>query len=172
MRQMSADILGQGKIRLIRPCRQWVAWSIAAIALVMALSLVAWNILLQWELREESRVASLITEPDGTNTLTDTDLESGASGVIYLDRESDEALPLARGLEPLPDTRRHQVWLFTKDGEHVSAGVFPVNASGTGNGLVQAPAPMSEYWAVALSAEPVTGSPARTSPLALGGWIQ
>ncbi len=171
-RQTTIDPPRQPESRSLRPRRQWAAWSVAAIALAMALSFGVWNILLQWELREEGRIASLITEPDGAYTLTDTDLESGANGVLYVDRESDEALLLASGLEPLPDTQRYQVWLFTEDGGHVSAGIFSVDASGTGTGLVQAPAPMLEYWAVALSAEPVTGSTTPTSPLALGGWIQ
>lgn len=162
---------GPDRSRRLWP-HQSIAWGVAALALVMALSLGAWNVLLQWELRDDSRIASLVTEPDGAYMLTDSDLESGASGVFYVDRESDEALLLAQGLEPLPNTQRYQVWLFTREGEQVAAGFLPVDASGTGNGLVDAPAPMSEYWAVALSAEPVTGSPAPTSPLALGGWIQ
>lgn len=145
-----------------------VAWAAAALFLVAALALGGWNYLLLQEREQQDRIAGLIT----ARSLTDSALDTGATGVIYVNPESDQALLVASGLPPLSSDRRYQIWFFTADGQHVSAGFFPVNASGVGQGLITAPEPLRAYHAVALSAEPATGSSAPTAPLSLGGWIQ
>lgn len=148
-----------------------------AVAAALVLALAGWIVLLQRELNqrelnEPDRIAALVTEPGNAHPLTDTALDTGATGVIYTDEDSRTALLLASGLPPLPAGKGYQVWFFTEAGEQVAAGFFPIDASGTGQALVRAPRPLGEFWAVGLSAEPVEGSPAPTGPLALGGWIR
>jgi anti-sigma-K factor RskA len=151
---------------------QSVAWAIAALFLVTSLALGGWNYLLQQELEDRDLIAGLITGEDTAHALTDSDLETGATGVMYVDPESDQALLVTSGLEPLPSDRGYQIWLFTEDGQQVNAGFFPVDESGLGQALISAPGPLRDYHAVALSAEPSAGSTAPTAPLSLGGWIQ
>jgi len=149
-----------------------VAWVTAALFVVAILALGGWNYLLQQNLEDRDRIARLITGEDTAHALTDSGFDTGATGVMYVDPDSNQALLVASGLTPLPSDRGYQIWLFTEDGQQVSAGVFPIDASGFGQGLVTAPEPLREYHAVALSAEPVTGSGAPTAPLSLGGWLQ
>jgi anti-sigma-K factor RskA len=151
---------------------QTVAWATAALFLIAALALAGWNYLLQQELEDRDRIAGLITGDDTAHALTDSDLETSATGVMYVDPESDQALLVASGLAPLPSGRGYQIWLFTEEGQQVSAGFFPVDESGLGQALITALEPLGAYHAVALSAEPIEGSSAPTAPLALGGWIQ
>lgn len=152
--------------RLHRP-----AWALATIFLVATVVLGSWTYLLQQKLDDQDRIAGLITGEATAHVLTDSDLDSGASGVIFVNPVSDQALLVASGLEPLPSDYRYQIWLFTENGQHVSAGFLPVVEAGLGQALVGAPAPLGEYVAVALSAEPAHGSDAPTAPLSLGGWI-
>lgn len=78
----------------------------------------------------------------------------------------------ARGLAPVPDGYGYQVWLFTETREQVGAAFLPVDALGDGHALVTAPESFAAFWAVGLSAEPLSGSASPTAPLALGGWIR
>lgn len=118
------------------------------------------------------RVAELTGNPAFAHPLTDTESGSAAEGVIYVDPSDDVAYVTATGLAPLPEGRGYQVWLFTKDGQQVSAGFLAVEADGSTEALVAAPHPFETFWAVGLSAEPLSGSAAPTGPLALGGWIR
>ena len=143
-----------------------------AVAAAMLIALGGWVALLQRDQGERERIAALVTGAGNAHPLTDTALASGAIGVIYTEPDSETALLLASGLPPLPDGEGYQVWFFTESGDQVAAGFFPVGADGTGQALVRAPRPVGDFWAVGLSAEPATGSPAPTGPLALGGWIR
>ena len=149
-----------------------VAWATAALFLVAALALGGWSYFLLQEREQQDRIAGLITGENTAHALTDSALDTDATGVIYVNPESNQALLVASGLPPLTSDRRYQIWFFTADGQHVSAGFFPVDASGVGQGLITAPEPLRAYHAVALSAEPGGGSNAPTAPLSLGGWIQ
>ncbi len=148
------------------------AWATAALLLVAALVLGGWNYLLLQDSGDRDRIAGLITGNGTAHALTDSDFDTGATGVMYVNPNSDQALLVAIGLTPLPSDRAYQIWLFKENGQQVSAGSLAVDASGIGQGLVAAPEPFRAYHAVALSAEPVGGSSAPTSPLSLGGWIQ
>ncbi len=149
-----------------------VAWATAALFLVAALAVGGWSYLLLQDLQERDRIAGLITGENTAHALTDSAFDAGATGVMYVDPDSDTALLVATGLTPLPADREYQVWIFTEDGQQVSAGFFRVDASGFGQQLVTAPEPFGAYHAVALSAEPADGSSSPTAPLSLGGWIQ
>lgn len=164
-------VLADARRRSTPPRLHGLAWAAAAIFLVAALALGSWAYLMQQKLDNQERIAGLITGEATAYVLTDSGLDSGASGVMFVNPESDQALLVASGLETLPSDHRYQIWLFTDKGEHVSAGFLPIIESGLGQALIGAPAPLGEYVAVALSAEPISGSDTPTAPLALGGWI-
>ncbi len=155
----------------------WFRLGRAPQAILGALALAAfllggWNLVLQRELAERSWVEGLLTNPAAAHPLTDSELASGASGVFFADGDLRQAVLLANDLPTLGDDRRYQVWLFTEEGERISGGLFDPNDDGTATAIIDAPAPMGDYWAVGISAEPADGSLAPTSPLVLGGWIQ
>lgn len=144
----------------------------AAVAAALVLALAGWAISLQRELGDDRRVDSLVSTPSFAHFLTDTEAGSTTRGVIYVDPDDDQALVTARGLAPVPAGYGYQVWLFTETGEQASAGFLPVDALGDGHALVTAPEAFEAFWAVGLSAEPLSGSASPTAPLALGGWIR
>ena len=104
--------------------------------------------------------------------LSDSDLSPPAAGVLFAMAEEPRAVLLAEGLPPLENGQRYQIWLFTREGERSSGGLFSPDAGGRAEVLLETPQPMLAYAAVAVSAEPSAGSPAPTSPLVLGGWLE
>lgn len=157
------------KVRTFPSRLAWIALPAAAIALFL---LGGWNLWLQQELDDQQDLAALIAEPGTAYQLDDTGVETDASAVVYVDPQRDRALLTARNLPLLVDARRYQIWLFTEDGQRVSAGSFAPDDDGSVVAVVESPEPFMSYWAVAISAEPQAGSDAPTSPLFLGGWIQ
>lgn len=141
----------------------------AAIVLIGLGGLAFWQ---QRELDEQEALIALYAEPGNAHPLTDSEVESEASAIFYVDRERDQALLAADDLPALATGQRYQVWLFTQDGQRVSAGTFAPGADGSAVVTVEAPGTFDTYWAAAISAEPEAGSPTPTSPLLLGGWIQ
>lgn len=146
--------------------------ALAAVLVATILSLAAWNVVLQRQLGERDTIAALLSNPAAAHPLTDSELSTGAAGFLYADPQGNVALMMAYRLPALPPDQQYQIWLFTEDGERESGGLFAVDAEGNGQVLIRAPAPFAKYWAVGVSAEPAEGSPAPTSPLAIGGWIQ
>lgn len=154
-----------------RPGSRAPLWVALAAALALAVGLGAWNVRLQRGDADGDVVAAVVAGAAVAHPLTDSELVPPASGVLFADPESERALLVARDLPPLPSDRRYQVWLFTDAGERIGAGPIEVEADGRTTAPIEAPAPFAGYVAVALSAEPRAGSPAPTSPLALGGWL-
>lgn len=146
---------------------------VATIAAVVLLALGGWAIVDRvGDDSGDNRIAELTGNPAFAHVLTDAGPGSTAEGMIYVDPSDDQAYVTASGLAPLPEGRGYQVWLFTENGEQVSAGFLPIDEEGNGRAMVTAPEPFETFWAVGLSAEPLSGSPAPTAPLALGGWIR
>lgn len=151
--------------------RRLVARGALAAAAVLLLALGGWNLALQRQLDQRATEARLLDNPAAAHPLTDSELP-GAQGVLYAAPDGDFALLLASGLPPLPPDQRYQLWLFAEDGARESGGVFAVTADGTARVTIQPPAGFARYVAVAVSPEPVAGSPAPTGRLVLGGWIR
>lgn len=147
----------------------WIALSAAAVAL---LALGGWSLWQQQEIDEQESLIALFSEPANAHPLTDSEVQSDASAVLYVDPGRDQALLTAQDLPSLADGQRYQVWLFTEAGQRIGAGTFAPEPGGNAVVTVDAPESFETYWAVAISAEPVGGSEAPTSPLLLGGWIQ
>ena len=88
-----------------------------------------------------------------------------ASGRMFVDPGSGEALFSASGLPALPGDRTYQLW-FIAGGKPVSAGTFDVGPRGDGRVLVEAALPSGGVvWAVTV--EPAGGVPQPTGEMVL-----
>lgn len=156
-----------------RPLRGRATRVAVAIAAAVILALGGWAVVDRLGDDDgDDRIAHLTDNPAFAHRLTDTESGSAAEGIIYVDPADDVAYVAATGLAALPEGRGYQVWLFTEGGQQVSAGFLSVDADGSAEALVTAPATFGSYVAVGLSPEPLTGSESPTGPLALGGWIR
>jgi hypothetical protein len=136
--------------------------------------LVGWGV--EWQRRQDERdlIYRLVTNPAAAYPLNDSYLPTEVVGIFYVDPTEDQGYLVARGLPPLPNDQRYQVWLQTDDEELIRAGSLPVDADGEGKTLLRAPAPFDAYAAAVVVAEPRGGSPSPlpSSPPVLGGWLE
>ena len=91
-----------------------------------------------------------------------------AQGVVYTSTGGQAALLCVYGMPALPSDKAYQLWLI-KDGKRESGGVFQVSDKGFGFLMVKPAHPLTDYSSVGITAEPIGGSPAPTSPRVLGG---
>lgn len=161
--------------------------ALAALAAVLVLALGGWNWTLRGQLQEERQrtellrsqppeerlVARLLNNPQAARALTPvTDPASSRTvGFIYTDPESNVALVITYAMPTLQPNQRYQIWLRTGN-ERDSGGLFTVDARGYGQLLIRAPAPLSKYQTVGITAEPYDGSSGPTSTAVVGGSIQ
>jgi anti-sigma-K factor RskA len=88
-----------------------------------------------------------------------------ASGRMFVDPGSGEALFSASGLPALPSNRTYQLW-YIAEGKPTSAGTFDVGPGGDGRVLVEAALPPGGVvWAVTV--EPAGGVPQPTGEMVL-----
>jgi anti-sigma-K factor RskA len=88
-----------------------------------------------------------------------------ASGRMFVDAKSGEALFSAAGLPALPSDRTYQLW-YIAEGKPTSAGTFDVGPRGDGRVLVEAALPPGGVvWAVTV--EPAGGVPQPTGEMVL-----
>lgn len=144
---------------------------LVAAALLLYAALGAWNVRLQRQVGDGNPLAALLSDAVVAHPLTDSEVSPPATGYLVVAPDRDEAVLVADDLPPLPEDQRYQIWLFGEDGGRVGGGLFSVEPDGRVRVRVEAPAPFAAYVAIGVSAEPVGGSPAPTSPLALGGWL-
>lgn len=76
-------------------------------------------------------------------------------------------------VERLPALERetYQVWLFLNESDVISAGTFDSAADGTGYLIFETGVPISQFYAIGVTVEPVGGSPAPTTNPVLAGNI-
>ena len=141
----------------------------AAVLLIVALGF--WNLRLQQMVDDDATIPRLIAN-SSIHPLTDGQLAPSARGVVFVNEAENRALLRVDGLPRLEDERRYQVWLFDEGGERTSAGLFAADSGGQVEVVIDPPRPITSYAAVAISAEPTTGSAAPTSALVLGGWLR
>jgi anti-sigma-K factor RskA len=91
-----------------------------------------------------------------------------AQGVVYASTSGQAALLCVYGMPALPSDKAYQLWLI-KDGKRESGGVFQVSDNGFGFLMVKPTYPLTDYSSVGITVEPISGSPAPTSPRVLGG---
>ena len=112
------------------------------------------------------------TRPSGrVNMLTGADATRHAYGMIMCCRTIDgetTALLSVYNLAPLPRDQVYQVWLLKGD-ERYSGGVFTVDSTGFGLGVVVPAAPLAEFDAIGITVEPAQGSGGPTGTHVLTG---
>ena len=112
------------------------------------------------------------TRPSGrVNMLTGADATRHAYGMIMCCRTIDgetTALLSVYNLAPLPKDQVYQVWLLKGD-ERYSGGVFTVDSTGFGLGVVIPAAPLAEFDAIGITVEPAQGSGGPTGTHVLTG---
>lgn len=122
------------------------------------------------EITPAQQIAQIVTTAPFYQ-LGDSALDPPASGVIFAQAEDSRAVLLAQNLPPLEADQEYQIWLFDSQGARSAAGRFAPDSDGHAEVLIETAHPMKNYAAVAVSAEPASGSSEPTSPLALGGWL-
>lgn len=93
---------------------------------------------------------------------------TGAYATVVCNPTQRAGFVLAEGLPPLPADQAYQLWLIHGE-ERVSGGIFEPDSQGYGRIAFLAPQPMGEYEAIGISAEPIGGSAAPTSPAVIQG---
>ena len=152
---------------------------VAALALgVVALGLFLWALLLLGRVgdledevsQQNEEIVTLRQQANATSyTLTPTTSgPQGASGTFFFSLPDQQGALVARGLGQAPDGWAYQIWLINDDESTPVAGpTFSVDANG--EAVVPLTAEVSTFDAVAVSVEPVGGSPAPTSQVILQG---
>ena len=72
-------------------------------------------------------------------------------------------------LEPLPEDKAYQIWLIGNE-TRASGGLFTVDETGYGQLRVRGEHPVTDYWALGVSIEPIQGSDVPTGDKVLGGF--
>lgn len=83
-------------------------------------------------------------------------------GQVFVNRRRGVVL-IAGNLPQVPAGRIYQMWLIPRGGQPRPAGLFQSNANGTAVHLQAGPVEVDQLGAVAVSVEPLSGSPAPTT---------
>ena len=112
------------------------------------------------------------TRPSGrVNMLTGADATRHAYGMIMCCRTIDgetTALLSVYNMPSLPRDQVYQIWLLKGD-KRYSGGVFTVDSTGFGLGVVIPAAPLAEFDAIGITVEPAQGSGGPTGTNVLTG---
>ena len=135
---------------------------------------------LQDEMKEEDQRLSqlLLDQRDlaytaslpGVSTvmLEGTDVTPQSRGIFIISPSGTWGMLTALSLEPLPDDKVYQIWLIGTN-TRASGGLFTVDETGYGQLRVRGDHPITDYWALGVSIEPIWGSDAPTGDKVLGG---
>jgi anti-sigma-K factor RskA len=85
------------------------------------------------------------------------------TGMLLLDRQTNQAVLVSRNLPPLPPSQTYQIWLVKPDNGRVSAGTFRPEEQTAFTIQSLAPSqPFSDYIGIGITIEPKGGSDAPT----------
>lgn len=175
----AADVGRTGPRLTVQPQRasRWnVSWA-AALAAALPLVAAAWLALqvasLQQRvgqseeaLRHTAQEARTVAELLGRGIqagaemarVDGTEMAPSASGMFYYGRASSEGVLVVSGLPHLPRDQVYQLWLVSGT-ERMNGGTFVLEDGGKGLLLVKAPMPISSVDSIAVTMEPMGGSP-------------
>jgi hypothetical protein len=103
-----------------------------------------------------------------TVMLEGTDAAPQSRGIFLISPTGTWGMLTALHLKPLPDDKTYQIWLIG-DGTRASGGLFRVDETGYGQLTVGGEEPITNFWALGVSIEPVQGSTIPTGAKVLGG---
>ena len=104
-------------------------------------------------------------------SVTGTESQSGASGRILWNRESDVWHLAVRGMSEADTGKTYQLWYVTAEEEKISAGTFEVGPDGTATELFRVPEGIGAIVLAAVTDEPAGGSPQPTGSFQLLGEV-
>lgn len=119
---------------------------------------------LSLQTQDQRRLLALVTDPEKRVPLAGTATAPEARGTFY--ERADAGVLVAQGLPPLNHQQTYQLWLIA-DGAPLSAGLLPPGTPDTPTILSVARLPVQDFAGVAISVEPVGGSPSPTGPIVL-----
>ncbi len=133
-----------------RPRTAWFA--AAAAAAVIAIGGVAWS---PWsdDSGSQSPMAQVAAAADAMRV---TSSKGGVTTEVAYSKQLGKAAITVNGLPPAPDGKTYQLWYVGPDGAASSAGLFGVDAEGSGQALLAGDA--SSAAKVAMTLEPTGGS--------------
>ncbi|HLH24458.1 MAG TPA: anti-sigma factor [Chloroflexota bacterium] len=150
-----------------RPRRAaWLPWLAAAAALLVALGVGLWNAQLQGELRAQSAEVALIQTAKQSWALSPTANGGSGHGILVDPAAGGPPVLLLQNIPRQPSDRTYQVWVI-RDGQPASAAILPPGAAG--QQVVDLQEGLNGVQSVAVSVEPVGGSPSPTGPVVLSG---
>jgi anti-sigma-K factor RskA len=144
---------------------------LAISALVLAIGLGAWGVSLQQQLSRAQQEAALLQSRGlRVASLPRADTAPAAAQVSFISApQSKTGLLTVNGLTPLASNETYQFWLL-KGGQPVSAGLFVVDANGSGKMIVQSSEPIGAFEQAGITVEPAGGSatPTLTALVSIG----
>ncbi|VAW41286.1 hypothetical protein MNBD_CHLOROFLEXI01-1674 [hydrothermal vent metagenome] len=125
------------------------------LVVVMLLLLIS-NFQLRQRLVDANRPARF-----GTVTLSDTESNTAATGLIIVSADDQHGTLIVQDLPTLPEDKAYQIWLI-KEEQPASGAVFNVDEDGYRAVWLKSPEPLGSYTDFAITIEPAEGSPTPT----------
>ncbi len=121
------------------------------------------------ERQAERLLHELLTDPQSNVwQVGGTEQAPGASGKLIGSPNQREAVLVVSGLGQAPRGHEYQVW-FLRGGTPVPNSLFKVDRRGHAAPIVHVPAPLPDFDTIAVTPEPLGGSPGPTGPIVLAG---
>jgi anti-sigma-K factor RskA len=155
-----------------------MAAGIAAIAVGLAVStryerrleaLGQEAVALKAELERQASVLAILRDPATQVVALNGLAPSPTARARIMWHEKAGGILVATGLPPAPEGKAYQLWAIAGQGAPVPAGVFTVDAGGTGSLRVPPLPGVTRVDVFAVTLEPAAGVPAPTGPMFLAG---
>lgn len=157
-RQPRREMRGPSLAERLRGALGWQRLAgVAAAAAVVGL--LVWNISLMGSLQDQGPQSFELVSADTSQQM----------GQVTQVEEGEQAVLVADSVEELPQDRAYQVWVIREGEDPISNGTFTASE---GQGAAQIDTPLEGGETVAITDEPVGGSPAPTTDPAYTAEIQ
>lgn len=144
--------------------------AVAAVFLALTIGLGSWISILQGDLQSRNQVITeqqqQISRVGTANMLSSTRPDVAARGELLRLSSTQSSVLTIDGLPPLAQGKVYQVW-FINGSTPVGAGLFSPEQNGTWRGVVTGDVTRAQ--AIAITIEPVGGSPAPTGDIIVKG---
>jgi anti-sigma-K factor RskA len=94
-----------------------------------------------------------------------------AAGKVYVDKQSSQWMLATSNLPKLSPGKTYELWFLPASGAPVRAGIFDVNANGSGTVIVNVPDNIGPIAKAAVTDEPAGGTSAPTGSLQIAGAV-
>ena len=95
--------------------------------------------------------------------------QNGIAGSALIDKDRGLLGLFVWHLPPAPEGKTYQVWLIDANGDRTSGGfLLPEAGYAFATTVIEAPGPLANFKGIGVTAEPLGGSPAPTSPRIFG----